>query len=315
MAVKRNSDSMMAVTGEVASSDFSFGAAATPRDKREPVESLNLNDVLLGRGSGPAEYQGNQRFRSIVEQHKGAYNSATRNETKSCIAEELVEHIHFLGGRFLRLMDESVKTEDCDVEDGTWCEVENEVAVEKVKQALRQGRKRRRREVDRISRRPNYSHSSDQISGLHDDALPIPLAPAVGLSINGCWASNTRSAIIGNVPSFPLLLQAEGLLSPREQILPVLSLNSSRLLLYNSQRFQNSMIQTCLARGQVGSALSIREQEGYHTGSVEGDRALVTYETTSGRCNSAAGMMEEWFRASTWTPDEDEAALALLELG
>jgi len=112
----------------------------------EPVTSLNDNDVLFGRGTGPTTYIGNQRFRDLCDEHKVAYNSETKYKPKSAIATNVVKCIQSRGGRFLKLGGNEDAV-DYDVESKIWYEVDDKEAREKTKQTLRQ---------------KSYSHESSQ---------------------------------------------------------------------------------------------------------------------------------------------------------
>jgi hypothetical protein len=64
------------------------------------------HDVLLGRGSGSNDYEGNVMFRSLVEERKREYLSAvTTREDKNRIAQEIFDQITMNGGRFLKKED------------------------------------------------------------------------------------------------------------------------------------------------------------------------------------------------------------------
>lgn len=110
------------------------------------VTSVNPNDVILGRGSGPSQFIGNKRFRSIVEQHQGEYNSIRghqNSEHKTIISKKIVEEVHALGGRFLRYIEGETPVAGALEEEAIWLEVEESVALEKCKQALRDYRKKK----------------------------------------------------------------------------------------------------------------------------------------------------------------------------
>jgi hypothetical protein len=109
------------------------------------VTSVNPNDVILGRGSGPSQFIGNKRFRSIVEQHQQEYNSIRGHqkiEQKTIISKKIVEEVHALGGRFLRYIEGETPVAGALAEEAIWLEVEESVALEKCKQALRDYRKK-----------------------------------------------------------------------------------------------------------------------------------------------------------------------------
>jgi hypothetical protein len=75
---------------------------------------------------------GNRQFREIVERRKSDYASARRNKDKNTIAKGIVNSIQSLGGRFLKTVENNAAEEE------EWYEVEDSVALEKCKQALRQ---------------------------------------------------------------------------------------------------------------------------------------------------------------------------------
>jgi hypothetical protein len=87
-------------------------------------------DVLLGRGKTNQQYEGNQRFQTIVNEHKCRYKTYQTREQKINITTEIVDSIKTGGnqtGRFLKV----------DMTVGGWREVIDEVARVKVGQALR----------------------------------------------------------------------------------------------------------------------------------------------------------------------------------
>lgn len=95
--------------------------------------TLNPNDVLCGRGSGPNDYSGNINFRALVLERRDEYLSTSNRASKAKIAKEIVGHVHHLKppGRFLEQQGK------------VWSVVSEEKALEKAKQALRQNRHRR----------------------------------------------------------------------------------------------------------------------------------------------------------------------------
>jgi hypothetical protein len=153
------------------------------------ITELNLNDVLHGRGTGPNEFVGNQRFRSIVERRKDDYKSAPKNKMKTKIARDIMAQIHARGGRFRKKV-ESGKPVTNLIEAGVWCEVEESVALEKCRQALRQ--KREPSEV--IGVRNNEEQGSPE-RNLHDVLSPAASLPrsSSGLMREGLVAPAFRA--------------------------------------------------------------------------------------------------------------------------
>jgi hypothetical protein len=100
------------------------------------ITALNSNDVILGRGAGPGQFLGNQRFRTLVEERKEEFIQIKghKHQAKAKISKELLDAIHTRGGRFLK-----------PIKGIFWCEVRESVAVEKCTQALRDHRKKTER--------------------------------------------------------------------------------------------------------------------------------------------------------------------------
>ena len=126
------------VEGEMASEIAApFGKKTLQADF---ITLLNHNDVLCGRGSGPNDNIGNINFRQIVLSRKAEYSTSTRL-IKTHIAEEIFSFVQNKEprGRFLKKVDAGV-LQDSGFNPGAkvWCLVVHDVALEKVKQALRQ---------------------------------------------------------------------------------------------------------------------------------------------------------------------------------
>jgi hypothetical protein len=79
-------------------------AATILRGVDEPVyvTSLGPNDILLGRGRPSVDYEGNIRFRALVNSRLHEYDDSGRKGSKDDVAKRVVEEIERLGGRFLR---------------------------------------------------------------------------------------------------------------------------------------------------------------------------------------------------------------------
>lgn len=107
----------------------------------EYITTLNPNDVLCGRGSGPNDHSGNIKFRLLVNERKPEYLSTNNRQVKARIAREIMEHVLRLSppGRFLRKVD-AASAKARGYRGDVWCCVDEETALEKAKQALRQNR-------------------------------------------------------------------------------------------------------------------------------------------------------------------------------
>ena len=86
------------------------------------------NDVLNGRGKSTYAWQGNVHYRDLIQHYKLDYIVATPDEQKN-IARCIITTIRGLTGRFLEI----------DKGSGTWCDIGDEKALFKVRQALREG--------------------------------------------------------------------------------------------------------------------------------------------------------------------------------
>jgi hypothetical protein len=113
------------------------------------ITELNPNDVLLGRGALCDRFPGNIQFRTLIRNRKDEYCSA-HTSNKKVIAQEIVESVHSTGGRFLcRCLDpyngggshdekrRHSGVSHVNFHSTTWKIANEGVAIEKVKQALR----------------------------------------------------------------------------------------------------------------------------------------------------------------------------------
>jgi hypothetical protein len=104
------------------------------------VTELNNFDVLLGRGMPILKQAGNNRFRTLIANHRDEYRAVNRHTHKDEIARRIMLTIRALGGRFLRTIesanDKSIYKIDENVQ--AWVIVDEETSLQKVKQALRE---------------------------------------------------------------------------------------------------------------------------------------------------------------------------------
>jgi hypothetical protein len=87
------------------------------------------HDVLLGRGQPIRDNPGNTRFRKLVIQYMDQYENSARLE-KRCVAASIVQLSKDTNARFLKKSSE-----------GTWEEVDDATAREKVHHTFRNFRK------------------------------------------------------------------------------------------------------------------------------------------------------------------------------
>lgn len=103
-----------------------------PAQHQGYIVTLKPDDVILGRGAGPNEHSGNIAFREIVLDLKPSYNATVNRKMKSHIASKVIKAIRARGGRFLKRAPGR--------EDEVFVLADEDVIVEKAKQALRHGR-------------------------------------------------------------------------------------------------------------------------------------------------------------------------------
>jgi hypothetical protein len=101
------------------------------------VTELNDNDVLLGRGTGPNNNQGNVKFRVAVERLRLPYTSTSSRKMKNRIVRKTIHAVKAKNGRFLNKLRKG-HIKKLGLPDKATYEVASDgVAVEKAKQALR----------------------------------------------------------------------------------------------------------------------------------------------------------------------------------
>ena len=98
------------------------------------VAELGSDDVLLGRGTGPNEHQGNIRYRALVKKSlKNIDLSTVRGHEKTILATRILRVIKAVGGRFLKRLNHQSRS----TETSKYIVIPDRVAVEKIKQGLR----------------------------------------------------------------------------------------------------------------------------------------------------------------------------------
>jgi hypothetical protein len=69
---------------------------------RVVVVDYHQQDVLLGRGTGPNEHQGNRFYRDLAKQKSEEYLSCTGRSGKDLLVMEIIQAVWARGGRFLK---------------------------------------------------------------------------------------------------------------------------------------------------------------------------------------------------------------------
>jgi hypothetical protein len=98
------------------------------------------DDIILGRGVPISKYKGNMRFRELIREFKGEYMATGRHHRKQHIVEEVLEKLRERNCRFLSRIetDEEARKQGLPPGSRVWVIAKEEVALSKVKQALRE---------------------------------------------------------------------------------------------------------------------------------------------------------------------------------
>jgi hypothetical protein len=106
------------------------------------MTELGKDDVLLGRGTGPNEHEGNVRFRILVSEIAKSTDWTREDNTKAKLARKVIATIEARGGRFVR---KHTRGEAISMGKGgsanLFMVVPYQVAVDKTKQSFRHQRR------------------------------------------------------------------------------------------------------------------------------------------------------------------------------
>jgi hypothetical protein len=144
---------------------FTMSRAAHSIDEESNaiVTTLNSNDILLGRGAPNAYYEGNVRFRRLVQTRREEYLSTARHPQKQEIAREIFNQVAEGQGRFLMEIKPARETKALGVPAGkkAWRVADKSIALEKIKQTLRE--RNLLEETADLPKHP-HAHSSNEIA-------------------------------------------------------------------------------------------------------------------------------------------------------
>mmetsp|Transcript_9347 Transcript_9347/g.19862 ORF Transcript_9347/g.19862 Transcript_9347/m.19862 type:complete len:661 (+) Transcript_9347:323-2305(+) len=171
----------------------------------DEVHTLSMHDVLCGRGSGPNDHPGNVNFRKLIISRKAEYLSTTARAEKARIAQEIVEHVQQdldPRGRFLKKMGPAELNEK-KYEPGqdVWVIVDQDTALEKAKQALRQNRdkplveeqlRQKKAEAEKADEEVQKQVKASLASASADSATRSSVTGSVTSSVATSSISNTR---------------------------------------------------------------------------------------------------------------------------
>lgn len=230
------------------------------------------NDILLGRGAPIINYEGNVRFRALVSTRKLEYVGSGRHQVKDGIAKSIIDEIGRRKGRFLRRVDNSnvASTEassatDCDqtgsddekpsvagrkpkfTSNKLYQVAEYDVAIEKVKQALRD-KDTIKHQVDTSDESgASSSHAATLLHGQqHHQFLNVKNSatlPDYGQSVASVGRTHGAGYDDTNVPNDLIRNQQLQILSMQVQN----RLASENLLMVNHQRLHQERQQRYLA--------------------------------------------------------------------
>jgi hypothetical protein len=170
------------------------------------VQELTKDDILLGRGTGPNEYQGNIRFRALVKAtlRSNEFNAST-GSTKTMLARKIVHAVKAQNGRFLKKVGKSSTGGDL------FAVVPDRVAVDKTRQSFRHQLKSTRKPKTPAGGGEEEDcllHSSRESSGKFSSAKSVrsPLLSAFDVrkedqakSISTLTAGSTSSGLLSSL--------------------------------------------------------------------------------------------------------------------
>lgn len=210
----KNGEVETSIALEETANESQENLAAAALKPAQEITTLQENDVISGRGSGPNEFIGNQKFRDLVDARRREYNLAKSHGQKTQVAERVFQEICSRGGRFLSRID---KADSFVIEDGVWQEMTEDAAVEKCKQGLRQRRKAKGR-IRKATSMEAGSSFAGNIAGMlpgnpvmtfgqqhvlhHQQSLPI-LPPMVVGSGAPPLDATRRLSLYQNGPLYP----------------------------------------------------------------------------------------------------------------
>lgn len=193
------------------------------------VTTLGTNDVLLGRGSGPNDHEGNVKFRQFVAERKQAYMATNHRLTKTKIAREIVDLVASSGGRFLKKIEDEQQQQRVmmmlghqhhTVGGDLFEVVSDDTVMEKAKQALRQNAGKQQQQQQQNPPPPKDGKRMPQPLPPNVDLEPIPFTDE-GYSgplpsrtdINTVWEQQQQV-----ITAYQLQQQQQ---QQRQQLLPV----------------------------------------------------------------------------------------------
>lgn len=155
--------------------DVDLGADSVNGSPSQPrfVTEFHPADVFLGRGAPHVNYEGNCKFRELVQSRRHEFCRAERRRRKSAIAREILTELRRRGGRFLRKLETAAQAEELGIPDGqdAWVVVSDADALKKIKQSLRH--KAKARSTDMAEGEDVEDEDSMDSTSANDAPLPV----------------------------------------------------------------------------------------------------------------------------------------------
>lgn len=185
--------------------------------------------VLFGRGAPVIQNEGNMRFREIVESRKVEYSQAQRRNVKDTIARQISQEVARRGGKFVSRVTtlKERKRLGAPEDAAVWVIVDEEVAVEKCKQTLRE------KLYDRADKSPVDASPSPVLQG---ESTPKPRSedsrraasapsnvPQPNWGVLSATMSDQGPVSSGSMPSFGQGRQIASLLGSRSDQMALLT--------------------------------------------------------------------------------------------
>jgi hypothetical protein len=181
---------------EMQSSSAPVVSTVPPAELPRYVTELHPNDILLGRGAPIINYEGNVRFRALVSTRKAEYVSTGRHQVKDDIARQIIQEIERRNGKFLKKVECEAESQRLGIDEDTkaWTIVDDDVAIEKVKQALRDKDTEKRMQDDQSINEGNHHALPDFSNELRSLSMP-------SFSDNFGWLNGQRSLLQESIRS------------------------------------------------------------------------------------------------------------------
>ena len=74
-------------------------------------QQLGPNDIICGRGKLPWNHEGNKRFRKLINANVERYMMTSSIRQKGTIIDAIVDRLHRVGSRFIKLTNNNNKTQ------------------------------------------------------------------------------------------------------------------------------------------------------------------------------------------------------------